>query len=224
MKNFLVEKIKIVDIIIILGVFLALGVGFFTYKHFRQTASKQVEKTAKIGFQVFLRGITITSGTIPLKVGDNTFISIRNVPYTDLKIVDVKAEPKKLVMPNPTGNPPFILVDDYSQIFMYDVIVTVVDNAQITKDGAVVGGNKIKIGLPITLEGKDYKFNGSVSNVQILPETAAAPAKTEASKPEAQQPKVSTQSSTQPTAAPQAQNLKTTQPPTAPVAVTTIKK
>jgi len=186
MKNFLVEKIKIIDVIIILGVFLALAVGFFTYKHFRQTASKQVEKTAQIGFQVFLRGITITSGTIPMKVGDSTFISIRNVPYTNLKIVDVKAEPKKLVMPNPGGKTPFTLVDDYSQIFMYDVIVTVVDKAQITKDGAVVGGNKIKIGLPITLEGKDYKFNGSVSNIQIAPETPAAtnaPTKTSASTP-----------------------------------------
>ena len=45
---------------------------------------------------------------------------------------------------------------------MYDVVVTLTDNAKITKDGAVVGGNKIKIGLPITLEGADYKFTGSV--------------------------------------------------------------
>ena len=33
---------------------------------------------------------------------------------------------------------------------------------------SVVGGNKVKLGLPITLEGKDYKFTGSVSDIQIV--------------------------------------------------------
>lgn len=162
------KKIKIVDLVILLAVLLALIIGFMTYKHLRQTADKQVEKTAKIAFQVFLRGVTITDSVSPIKPGDKSFISIRNVPYTDLTVIDVKSDPKKVIMPNPKGNPQFILVDDYSQIYMYDVVVTVIDEAKITKDGAVVGGNKIKIGLPITLEGPTYKLNGTVSNVQIL--------------------------------------------------------
>lgn len=169
------KKHLLVDIIIVLLILAALGVGYFTYKHFRQTADKQIEKTSKIAFQVFLRGVTITGKENPVKVGDKTFISIRNVPYTDLKVVNSIIDTKKVVMPNPAGNPPFTLVQDFSQIFMYDIIVTVEDNAKITKDGAVVGGNKIKIGLPITLEGKDYKFNGTVSSVEILPETPAQP-------------------------------------------------
>jgi hypothetical protein len=173
MKNFLVEKVRIVDIIIVIGVIAALAVGFFTYKNFRQTASNQVEKTAKIAFQVFLRGVTITGKINPIKIGDDTFISIRNVPYTDLKVIDVKTDTKKTIMPNPKGNPAFLLVEDYSQVFMYDIVVTVVDTAQITKDGAVIGGNKIKIGLPITLEGKNYKFNGTVSNIEIIPDDVA---------------------------------------------------
>lgn len=179
------KKNIFVDILIVLLVIAALGVGYFTYEHFRQTADKQIEKTSKIAFQVFLRGVTITGTENPIKVGDKTFISIRNVPYTDLQIVDSKIDTKKIVMPNPAGKPPFILVQDFGQIFMYDIIVTVVDKAKITKDGAVVGGNKIKIGLPITIEGKDYKFNGTVSNLQIVPET------------QPQQPSVPMQPSTQ---------------------------
>lgn len=167
------RKLKPVDVIIIILLFVAMVVGFLTYKHFRQTADKQIEKTSKIGFQVFLRGVTITGNVNPVRVGDETFISIRNVPYTELKIIDVKADSKKTLLPNPAKNPAFIVVDDYSQLFMYDIIVTVVDTAQITKDGAVVGGNKIKIGLPITLEGIDYKFNGTVSNIQILDDKTA---------------------------------------------------
>lgn len=190
MKNFLVEKIRIVDIVIVLGVIAALVVGFFTYKHFRQTAGNQVEKTSKIAFQVFLRGVTITGKTNPITVGDNTFISIRNVPYTNLKVIDVKTDTKKTIMPNPKGNPAFLLVEDYSQIFMYDVIVTVMDTAQITKDGAVIGGNKIKIGLPITLEGKDYKFNGTVSNIEVIPDEVAAKINAMISKPQPKAPAV----------------------------------
>lgn len=208
------KKRVLVDVIIVLLIIAALGVGYFTYKHFRQTADKQIEKTSKIAFQVFLRGVTITGKDNPIKVGDTTFISIRNVPYTDLKVVNSVIDTKKVVMPNPGGNPPFILVQDFSQVFMYDIIVTVVDEAKITKDGAVVGGNKIKMGLPITLEGTNYKFNGTVSDIQILNEapihttTPAQPSATiqpgvqiqpkAPAQPSAQvQPKVQEQSSVQ---------------------------
>ncbi|HNW25660.1 MAG TPA: DUF4330 domain-containing protein [Candidatus Gastranaerophilaceae bacterium] len=162
------KKLKLIDIIVILGVFIALVVGFLTYKNVRQTASNKIEGEAKIAFQVFLRGITLTTGQSPIRFGDKTFISIRNVPYTELQIIDVKADSKKTIMPSTRTKEPFVMVEDLSQPFMYDVVVTVIDDAKITDDGAVVGGNKVKIGLPIVLEGKDYKFNGLVSNVQIL--------------------------------------------------------
>ena len=42
---------------------------------------------------------------------------------------------------------------------------------KITKDGAVVGGNKIKIGLPIVLEGETYKFGGTLSDVRVQTQT-----------------------------------------------------
>ena len=64
-----------------------------------------------------------------------------------------------------------MVVEDPSQANVYDLVVTLSDTAKITKDGAVVGGNKIKMGLPITLEGKDYKFNGTVSDLKIMPVT-----------------------------------------------------
>jgi len=184
----MIKKFRVVDIVIVLAVVLSLVVGFFTYKHFRQTADKQIQSTSKIGFQVFLRGVTITSGVSPIKPGDKTFISIRNVPYTDLKVVNVKVQPKKILMPNPDKKPAFVLVDDYSQMFMYDILVTIVDTAKITKDGAVVGGNKVKIGLPITLEGKDYKLNGTVSDVQIIKDNAKNAAGTQPKAQGQQQP------------------------------------
>src|SRR5574344_30941 len=170
MDKSIFKKFKAVDVVIVIAVLAILVVGFATFMGIRSTASKQVESTSHIAFQVFLRGVTMTGKESPIKAGDLSFVSIRNVPYTELKVLDVKADTKKIVMPNPDRNAkkPFILIDDLSQAFMYDMVVTVTDTAKITKDGAVVGGNKVKIGLPITLEGKDYKFNGTVSNIVIL--------------------------------------------------------
>ncbi len=164
------KRFKAVDIIIIAGVILALAVGFFTYKSFRQTADKQIEATSKISFQVYIRGVTLTGNEIPLKANETAFISIRNVPYTDLKILDVKADRKKVVLPI-LNSKKVMVVEDVSQANMYDILVTLTDTAKITKDGAVVGGNKIKMGLPITLEGEDYKFTGTVSDLKVMPLT-----------------------------------------------------
>lgn len=158
------------DLIIIAGVIIALSVGLLTYKNVRQTADKQIEATSKISFQVFIRGVTLTGENIPIKENEKTFISIRNVPYSDLDIIAVNAERKKTVLPM-LNNKKVMIVDDISQANMYDITVTLADTAKITKDGAVVGGNKIKMGLPITLEGKDYKFNGTVSDLKVMSQT-----------------------------------------------------
>lgn len=170
MEKFMQIFKKPVDLIIIAGIIIALAVGFFTYKNFRQTADKQIEATSKISFQVFIRGVTLTGGEIPVKADNKTFISIRNVPYSDLDIIDVKAERKKTVLPT-LNSKNVMIVEDVSQANMYDITVTLTDTAKITKDGAVVGGNKIKMGLPITLEGENYKFTGTVSDLKVMPQT-----------------------------------------------------
>ena len=176
MEKFLeiIKKFRPVDSIIIIGIIIALIVGFFTFKNFRQTADKQIEATSKISFQVFIRGVTLTGTDIPIKPDEKTFISIRNVPYSDLDVLNVKAERKKVVLPT-VSNKKYLIVEDVSQANMYDITVTLTDTAKITKDGAVVGGNKIKMGLPITLEGKDYKFTGTVSDLKVIPDTEVQP-------------------------------------------------
>lgn len=172
MENLLntLKKLKIVDYLLIAGIILALLVGFFTYKGMHKTASKQIDAVSEISFDVFVRGITYTGKELPIKANEKTFISIRNVPYSDLNISNVKAERRKMVLPvlNTKNTKTVIVVEDVSQANVYDAVVTLTDTAKITKDGAVVGGNKIKIGLPITLEGADYRLNGTVSNIQLI--------------------------------------------------------
>lgn len=161
------KKLGLIDFIIIVGVVLALVVGYCTLKNFRQTADKQIEATSPVVFQVFLRGVTVTGEEFPIKANEKTFITIRNVPYTELEVVDVSAQPRKTFSPTAKS----VLVVDPSQPNLFDAIVTVKDTAKITKDGAVVGGNKIKIGLPIVLEGGTYKFSGTLSDVRVQTQT-----------------------------------------------------
>lgn len=161
-----IKKLKVMDYVIISLLIIAGIVGLYTAKNFRQTASKQIEATSKISFTVCIRGLTYTGSDLPVKAGEKTFITIRNVPYSELEIVDVKAEKRKQMMQALNGK--FIAVEDVSLPGVYDALVTLNDTAKITKDGAVVGGNKIKIGLPITLEGQNYRFSGTVSDLQVV--------------------------------------------------------
>ncbi len=162
-----IKKLRFWDYVIIGTLLVGVCVGVLTAKNFRQTASKQIEATSKIAFTVCIRGLTYTGNDMPLKAGEKTFITIRNVPYTELEIVDVKAEKRKQMMPALNGKG-FIAVDDIALTGVYDAVVVLNDTAKITKDGAVVGGNKIKIGLPITLEGQNYRFGGTVSDLQVI--------------------------------------------------------
>ena len=164
------KKLNLIDTVILLGVIIALFVGILTTKHFRQTADKQIEATSQITFQVFLRGVTVTGEDFPVKINDKTFITIRNVPYTELNVLDVTSEARKTAIPSNKVSEQYILVKDPAQPAIYDAVVTISDVAKITKDGAVVGGNKIKMGLPVTLEGEDYKFNGTISDVRVTTE------------------------------------------------------
>lgn len=166
MKN-LFGKFNLVDIIIIIGVIVVLIVGILTTKHFRQTADKQIEATSPITFQVFLRGVTVTGEEFPIKPDDKTFITIRNVPYTELNVLNVSSEPRKVALASFKAKEPYAFVKDPAQPALFDAVVTITDTAKITKDGAVVGGNKIKMGLPVTLEGYNYKFNGTISDVRV---------------------------------------------------------
>ncbi len=157
------KKFGLADLIIIAGVIIALLVGLCTVKHFRQTADKQIEATSQIVFQVFLRGVTVTGEEFPIKEGDKTFLTIRNVPYTELNVTNVSSMPRKILSPTVKS----LEVRDPSQPALFDAVVTINDIAKITKDGAVVGGNKIKIGLPVTIEGEKYRFNGTISDVRV---------------------------------------------------------
>jgi hypothetical protein len=172
----LIKKLRPFDYLIILIILIAFIVGFLTFNGKRATSSNQIETTTNIELEVYLRGVAVTSDEPLFKKDEETFITIRNVPYTKLKIKEVKFDKRKTIVPSINPKKPYNLVNDETSPYQYDYLVKVVDSAKITKDGdAVVGGNKVKIGLPITLEGAKYKLNGVISNIIISPEPVNTP-------------------------------------------------
>ncbi len=160
----MLKKLKLTDFIII-GIILVLVVigtlAVFKKKNF---ANLPIEKETKINFEVFFRGVTISDTEAPFKAGEDAFITIRNVPYTKLKIVAMDGRPRMAILPakNKEG---FVITQDVSMPNMYDLIVKLEDTAKKTPDGYVAGGNKIKMGIPVVIEGEKYKYTGVISNV-----------------------------------------------------------
>ena len=161
------RKLRLVDYIIILAVIILIAVGaLFVFKK-KNFSNLPIEKETKIQFDVFFRGITLSTPEMPFVAGDDTFITIRNVPYTKLKIVDAEAQERMTYLLTPKGPQ---VVPDVSMPNLVDCIVKLEDTAKKTSDGYVAGGNKIKMGIPVVIEGERYKYQGTISNVYEVAE------------------------------------------------------
>lgn len=163
------KKFSLLDAAIVLAIILGIA-GFMLVKSGKhQTSSKIIEKKSPIEFDAAFMAQAVTSKEPIFKVGDDAFITLRNVPYTKLEIAKVKKDRWKTTVYDKASN--VFAVEDPSRPNLFTYIVTLKDDALITKDGAVIGGNKIKIGLPIVIEGFKYRLKGVVSDVRVMNES-----------------------------------------------------
>ena len=165
----MLKKLKVTDYIIIAFIILAVVIGSLVLFKKKNFSNLPVEKETKILFEVFFRGVTISATETPFKPGDDAFITIRNVPYTKLKINAIDGRPRMTYVPakNEKG---YAIAEDVSTPGLYDLIIRLEDKAKKTPDGYVAGGNKIKMGIPVVIEGELYKYQGSISNIIEVPE------------------------------------------------------
>ncbi len=163
-------KFNLIDFLIIgIVVIVLAGVVFVKNGLFRplDKASKGVKP---VTFTIVTRAYDVTGDKKLLKKGDKTFITIRNVPYTKLEVEDVRVEQVKEMFFNEDRPEVPYVIENVAYPNRVQYVVTLKDNAHITEDGAVIGGNKIKIGLPVDIEGVDYRLTGAVSSIKVLEE------------------------------------------------------
>lgn len=154
--------INLIDLMVLfVAVAFILGIGLARTGH--AGVNKQVRGEGTAEFDLFIRGPIANPALF--KVGDKTFITIRNQPYAGLTIRSVKVTPKTITVPVPEGVKAY---PDPSDPFSKDVVITLREHAQLTEDAIVLGGNKIKVGVPIDIEGFKYRLRGTIVDVRLV--------------------------------------------------------
>ena len=169
-KGRLFGKISLLDIgaaliilMVIVGVFFFPGTG---------GSVAQVGGTTKpVEVDVMVRGLTASNPEElyqTLKSSETTNIIIRNQPYGQVKIQDVKKLPRSQAVPQPDGSIKAFPDPRPELNYTIDMLITLVDDALITDNGPVFGNSKVKIGTQIEIEGELYNFYTSTVGVRIL--------------------------------------------------------
>lgn len=160
-------KVSILDLGAALVILLVV-VGIF---FFPGTSGAQIGATTKpVEIDVIVRGLNVRDPQQlfeqGLKAGGKTNIIIRNQPHGQIEVKSVKRLPRTTLVPQPDGSVKE-LPDPKANQFNMDMLLTLGGKAQITKNGPVIGNSKLKIGVPVELEGFNYNFNTSVIDIRF---------------------------------------------------------
>lgn len=164
------KKLNPIDSGIFALVALALIGILFVQAGWHQTSSQMIEGESDV-LITFITRNTRTVDPNLFKKGAVTHITIRNQPRGDLPIESSSFSKVKTLVPLANGT--VKVLDDPSLIDAYDFRVTLKDHALVTPEGYVSNGIKLKIGLPIEIEGFNYRLGGVIVDVQPLPEAAS---------------------------------------------------
>lgn len=139
--------------------------GFLTARSGHAGVNKIIEGRNKVAVEVYISGLKTRDVNL-FKVGEKSAITIRNQPGPPLTIIAVKCTPKEAAFLSLDGKKAIAFPDPANPI-AHDFYVTLTDEADQTKDGYVIEGNKIKLGNQVELEGFKYRVQGVV--VEIKP-------------------------------------------------------
>ena len=144
--------------------FLLCVSGFLLAKAGHAGVNHVIRGTQKIDIDIFLAGVK-TRDLDMFKVGEPAALTIRNQPVSPpMTITAVTHQPKQLAFLTPDGKKAIAMADPSTPL-MNDFEVTVTDTADVTNDGYVVRGNKLKVGNSVELEGFKYRVPGVVVDI-----------------------------------------------------------
>lgn len=159
----LLGRFNLIDLSIALIV-LALLFGLFWVKMGHSPLKKVVQAEGPTEVTLTIRGARIQDPGV-IKAGEKAFITIRNQPYAKVDVVKVDWVRRPYAFVGPGGKVQTIA--DPMDPLATDLVVTIRDHGQATEDGIVLGGNKVKIGIPLELEGFSYRLTGTITDVRM---------------------------------------------------------
>ncbi len=162
-------KVSILDLGAALVILLVV-VGIFFFPGTSGSVAQVGAPTKPVEVDLVVRGLNVRDPqelfNQGLKSGGKTNIIIRNQPHGEIGIKSVKQLPRTTSVPQPDGSVKE-LPDPKANQYAIDLLLTLAGKAQITDTGPVIGNSKLKIGIPIELEGFNYDFNATVIDVRI---------------------------------------------------------
>ncbi len=167
-KGRLCGKLNILDVgagLILLLVFLSL----FVFPNTSVTKSIAQSATKPLELDVIVKGLSVKDSQALFRrfEQEKANIVIRNQPAGQVEIVQNQLLPRTVPVPQPDGSVKALPDPRPESAYSVDMILTLAGTAQVAKDGPVLGGQKVKIGTLIELEGTEYNFNTSTIAVRV---------------------------------------------------------
>jgi hypothetical protein len=126
-----------------------------------QANASSIELTA------IVRGLNVLDPQVILDEfkAEKTNIIIRNQPAGQVEVVNVQELPRNLAVPQPDGSVKSLPDPRPEANYSRDMLLTLKGKGDLTSTGMVLGGQKVKIGTVLELEGKNYNFNASIIGI-----------------------------------------------------------
>lgn len=173
-KGRLFGKVSLLDIGAALVILMVLA-GIFLYPGTSGSVAQVGAVTQPVEVDVIVRGLTVSDPQglyETLKQAKTTNVIIRNQPYGQVDIKDVKLLPRSTAVPQPDGTVKAYPDPRPELDYTIDMLITLTDDAAIVDGGVVFGNSNVKIGTQIEIEGQLYDFYTSTVGVRILEDQA----------------------------------------------------
>jgi hypothetical protein len=154
-------KVNIIDAGAFLLIVLGL-LGFFVVRSNRSEAQSNQVATKTIQFDLFAQGNFKNPKVF--KVGDQVAINIRNQPAGMATIEKVQVDARTVTFLPADGK--LKSFPDPDAPYGKKITFTLKADASQTPNGYVIGGAKIKIGIPVEIETALYSLKGSTIDVR----------------------------------------------------------
>jgi len=157
-------KVSILDVGAAL-VILMVVFGIFIFPG----ASGSVAQGAKqpVEVDVIVRGLLAGDPKNVVKVGNTTNILVRKQPSGTAKVKEIKFLPRTVATPQPDGTLK-VFPDPRPELALTtDMMLTLANEVPVVEGTPVLGGEKVKVGTTIELDGPTYNFASSVVGIRI---------------------------------------------------------
>jgi hypothetical protein len=148
-------------------IILMVAVGIFVLPGSSGKSIIAQANAASIELTAIVRGLNVLDPQVVLDEfkAEKTSIIIRNQPAGQVEVINVQELPRNLAVPQPDGSVKSLPDPRPESNYSRDMLLTIKGRGDVTSTGMVLGGQKVKIGTVLELEGKNYNFNASVVGI-----------------------------------------------------------